>query len=178
MDNIVTVHDKQFKPYIVAEKIIDRVGQMSIELSKQYEEKNPLFLGILNGSFIFAADLFRNLSIPAEISFVKLASYSGIRSTGNVTTLIGLEESLTGRHVIIVEDIIDTGRTLSNLIPNLETFKPASVAISTLLLKPKALIHPIDVDYVGFEVPNDFLLGYGLDYDGHGRNLKDIYKLV
>ena len=178
MSKIITVHDKQFKPYIAFERIRARVREIAIEISRKHEHDNPLFLGILNGSFIFAADLFREISVPAEISFVKLASYSGIRSTGNVTTLIGLEEGLANRHIIIVEDIVDTGTTLHNFLGNLETYDPASISIATLLLKPNALKHPLNIGYAGFEVPNDFLIGYGLDYDGQGRNLKDIYTIV
>ena len=127
---------------------------------------------------MFASDLFKELTVDAEICFIKLASYKGTRSTGNVITSIGLDESLKGRHVVIVEDIVDTGKTLYEFLPQLTNQQPASLRIAALLHKPEALVHPLTIDYLGFTVPNKFLLGYGLDYDGHGRNLKEIYQLV
>jgi len=132
----------------------------------------------LNGSFMFASDLFKALTIEAEICFIKLASYKGTRSTGNVITSIGLDQSIKGRHVIIVEDIVDTGKTLSEFLPQLHDQQPDSLKIAALLHKPEALVHPLTIDYLGFTVPNKFLVGYGLDYDGLGRNLKEIYQLV
>jgi hypoxanthine phosphoribosyltransferase len=175
---IISVNDKQFKPFITAQKISERVEQMAIEINNDYAGKRPLFIAILNGSFMFAADLFRLLQIDAEICFIKLASYKGTTSTGNVITAIGLDESLKDRHVVILEDIVDTGKTLHAFLPQLKDQQPTSLKIAALLHKPDAVIFPIQIDYVGFDVPNKFLLGYGLDFDGLGRNLKEIYQLL
>ncbi len=175
---MLTVLDKTFVPYFSAEKIAARVAEMAAQISADYAGKKPLFLGILNGSFIFAADLFRQLTMEAEISFVKLASYKGVSSTGNVVTAIGLEESLHDRHIVIVEDIVDTGRTMASFLKEVERQGPASVRIATFLSKPDALLVPgLKADYVGFEIPNKFVLGYGLDYDGYGRNTPELYVL-
>lgn len=174
----LTVFDKTFVPYMDAAAIAARVRELAATISTDYAGKKPLFLGILNGSFIFAADLFRELTIEAEISFVKLASYKGVTSTGNVVTAIGLEESLHERHIIIVEDIIDTGRTMDSFLKEVARQGPASVRIATFLTKPDALQVPdLKADYIGFEIPNRFVLGYGLDYDGYGRNTRDLYVL-
>ena len=140
--------------------------------------KNPLFLAVLNGSFVFAADLFRFITIPSEISFVKLASYEGTISTGKIKEVIGLNEDISGRDVIIVEDIVDTGSTMKRMLETLGTRNPRSLHICTLLLKPGKLSVPLNVEYVAMEIPNDFIVGYGLDYDQQGRNLRDIYTLV
>jgi len=137
-----------------------------------------LFIAILNGSFMFAADLFKVLTIDAEICFIKLASYKGTRSSGHVITSIGLDESLKDRHVVILEDIVDTGKTLNEFLPQLKDQQPASLRIAALLHKPDATLYPLKIDYLGFSVPNKFLLGYGLDFDGLGRNLKEIYQLI
>ncbi len=174
----IKVHDKQFIPYLTENQIDEQVSRLAAEINRDYEGKTPLFIGILNGSFMFASDLFKKISVDAEISFIKLASYKGTKSTGNVITSIGLDESLRGRHVVILEDIVDTGKTLHDFMPQLRDQQPASLKIASLLHKPEALIHPLTIDYLGFEVPNKFLLGYGLDYDGLGRNLKEIYRLV
>ena len=174
---VIQVHDKNFVPYLTAQAIANKVSQIALQISKDYEGKRPLFLAVLNGSFLFAADLFRNLTIEAEISFIKLASYKGTTSTGNVITAIGLEESLHERHIILLEDIIDTGKTLHGFIPQLEHQGPASIRIAALLTKPEALQYPVHADYIGFEIPNKFVVGYGLDYDGLGRNIPEIYQL-
>jgi hypoxanthine phosphoribosyltransferase len=172
------VHDKSFEPYISGETIRERIRTLAQDLSKDYLGKKPLFIAILNGSFIFAADLFKELSIAAEICFIKLASYKGTKSSGQVITAIGLDTEVFGRHVVIIEDIVDTGRTLNEFLPQLHHQQPASLKIAALLQKPEASIYPISVDYLGFSVPNKFLLGYGLDYNGLGRNIPEIYKLV
>jgi hypoxanthine phosphoribosyltransferase len=174
----IQVHDKNFVPYLTAQAIAEKVSQLALQISKDYAGKRPLFLAVLNGSFLFAADLFRNLTIEAEISFIKLASYKGTTSTGNVITAIGLEESLHERHIILLEDIIDTGKTLHGFIPQLEHQGPASIRIAALLTKPEALQYPVHADYIGFEIPNKFVVGYGLDYDGLGRNIPEIYQLA
>lgn len=173
----VTVHDKNFEPYISAQQIHEQINKLAEQLNSDYAGKRPLFIAILNGSFMFAADLFKALTIDAEICFIKLASYKGTKSTGNVITSIGLDEPLTDRHVVIVEDIVDTGKTLHEFLPQLHNQQPASLKIAALLHKPEALKYPIAIDYLGFSVPNKFLLGYGLDYDGLGRNLREIYRL-
>ena len=174
---MVQVHDKIFIPFITRAEIRQRVHELGEMINADYEGKKPLILGILNGSFIFAADLFRELSIEAEISFIKLASYKGTSTTGHVVTAIGLEEDLHGRHIIIVEDIIDTGKTLSSFLPEIHHRQPASVKIATFLTKPDALQYDIKADYTAFRIENKFVVGYGLDYDGIGRNLPDLYIL-
>lgn len=172
------MHDKRFEPYIDEAAIAARVRELGAQISRDYEGLNPLFIAILNGSFIFAADLFRTLGIGAEISFIKLASYKGTSSTGHVVTAIGMEEQLGGRHVIILEDIVDTGKTLHAFLPEILQRHPASLKIATFLSKPEARAHEVPTDYVGFEIPNNFVVGYGLDYDGLGRNLPQLYTLV
>ncbi len=174
---LIKVHDKEFKPYITAEKISEEVKRVASEINRDYAGRKPLFIAILNGSFMFAADLFKEITIEAEICFIKLASYKGTKSTGQVITSIGLDESLQNRHVIIVEDIVDTGKTLHEFLPQLKNQQPASLKIASLLHKPDALTYPVEIDYLGFNVPDNFLLGYGLDYDGLGRNLSEIYTL-
>lgn len=175
---IIQVLDKKFQPYIKAEQIQEQIKKLAKQINEDYGDKKPLFIAILNGSFMFASDLFKELAIEAEICFIKLASYKGTKSTGNVITSIGLDEPLKDRHVIIVEDIVDTGKTLHEFLPQLINQQPASLKIAALLHKPEALAHPLIIDYIGFNVPNKFLLGFGLDYDGLGRNLKEIYQLV
>ena len=174
----IQVFDKTFEPYITATQINEQIKKIAAKLNIDYAGKRPLFIAILNGSFMFASDLFKELTIDAEICFIKLASYKGTKSTGNVITSIGLDIPLTDRHVIIVEDIVDTGKTLDAFLPQLINQQPVTLKIASLLHKPEALQFPVTIDYLGFEVPNKFLLGYGLDYDGLGRNLKEIYKLV
>ncbi|MEO5499892.1 MAG: hypoxanthine phosphoribosyltransferase [Ginsengibacter sp.] len=174
----ITVHDKDFMPYLSADEIEIQVRRVADEINRDYKNKKPLFIAILNGAFIFAADLFKMIDIEAEICFIKLASYKGVKSTGKVITAIGLDVDLYGKDVIIVEDIVDTGKTLSQFLPQLEHQHPASLKIASLLHKPEAMIHPIKIDYLGFTIPNKFVVGYGLDYDGLGRNIKEIYQLV
>ena len=175
---IVIVKDKKFKTSITEAEIKKRVKEVAAQISRDFEGKDPLLLGVLNGAFIFAADLVRELTIPCEISFVKLASYQGTISTGKVKEVLGINEDLTGRHVIIIEDIVDTGRTMKQMIESLGTRGPASVDICTLFVKPDKLEEPIDIKYALFNIPNDFILGYGLDYDQQARGLREIYTLV
>jgi hypoxanthine phosphoribosyltransferase len=172
------VHDKFFVPYITEEEIHKRIGSIASQLDEDYRGKKPLFIAILNGSFMFASDLFKQITIESEICFIKLASYKGTKSTGQVITAIGLDTDLTGRHVVVLEDIIDTGKTLNEFLPQLQNQQPLSLKIAALLHKPEATVYPIQIDYLGFSVPNKFLLGYGLDYDGLGRNIKEIYQLT
>lgn len=172
------VHDKEFEPYLSAAAISAKVAGMAEAINNDYAGKKPLFIAILNGSFIFAADLFKNISIEAEICFIKLASYKGTKSSGHVITAIGLDTDIIDRHIIILEDIVDTGKTLSEFLPQLQHQQPASMVIAALLHKPEATVYPIDIKYLGFSIPNKFVLGYGLDYDGLGRNLGEIYQLA
>lgn len=176
--NIIRVHDKQFEPYIDAHTISERIKELAAQLSADYQGKKPLFIAILNGSFMFAADLFKELTIDAEICFIKLASYKGTKSTGHVITAIGMDMEIFGREVVILEDIVDTGKTLSEFLPQLQHQQPATMKIVALLHKPEATVFPIRIDYLGFSIPNKFVVGYGLDYDGLGRNIREIYKLV
>lgn len=173
----IQVLDKTFVPYLSEAAIQAKITELAGQLNQDYAGKRPLFLSILNGSFLFTADLFKQISIEAEVSFIKLASYKGTSSTGNVITAIGLDTNVKDRHIIILEDIIDTGKTLHHYLPQLESMQPASVKIAVLLDKKEALQYPVTVDYACFEIPNKFVVGYGLDYDGLGRNSKDIYQL-
>ncbi|MFM7671624.1 MAG: hypoxanthine phosphoribosyltransferase [Bacteroidota bacterium] len=177
MDRI-QVLDKSFEVYLDAPTIQERVRAMAQQISADYQGSRPLFLSILNGSFLFTADLLRNLSIEPEISFIKLASYKGMRSTGSITTAIGLEVDLADRDVILLEDIVDTGNTLFQFLPQLKHQHPRSIRIATLLHKAEATVHPLVLDYVGFVIPNKFVVGYGLDYDGWGRQYDAIYQLA
>ena len=174
----IRVHDKNFTPYLSETQIQEKINLLAAQLNKDYAGKKPLFIAILNGSFIFAADLFKKLQLDAEICFVKLASYKGTKSTGHIITAIGLDTDITGRDIIILEDIIDTGKTLNQFLPQLYNLQPLSLRIAVLLHKPEATIYPIKIDYCCFTLPDKFVVGYGLDYDGLGRNLKEIYQLL
>ena len=174
----VKIHDKTFKISYTEEEILKHVKVVADRINKDMKGKNPLFLAVLNGSFIFAADLMRMITIPCEISFVKLASYQGTMSTGKIKEVIGINENISGRNIIIVEDIVESGLTMKRMMESLGTRNPASIHICTLLLKPEKLTIDLDVEYVAMEIPNDFIVGYGLDYDQQGRNLREIYTLV
>ena len=173
----IKIHDKSFIPFLSSTEIKEAVKRIAEQINEEYKGKNPLCIAILNGSFMFASDLFKLLNIDAEISFIKLASYKGTSSTGTVVTAIGLEAILHNRDIIIIEDIVDTGRTLSAFIPQLMDHQPHSLKICSLLHKKEATTHPIKIDYLGFEIPNLFVVGYGLDYDGLGRNLDQIMQV-
>jgi hypoxanthine phosphoribosyltransferase len=175
---IIKIKDKTFKTSITEAEIKERVKALAEQISKDMEGKVPLFLGVLNGAFIFAADLMRELTIPSEISFVKLASYQGTTSTGKINEVLGINEDLSGRTVIIVEDIVESGLTMKRMIESIGTRNPASVHICTLFLKPDKLKEDLDIDYVAFRIPDDFIIGYGLDYDHLGRELREIYTIV
>ena len=176
--DIVKIKDKTFKISIPEAEILKHVKEIADRINHDMAGKNPLFLAVLNGSFMFAADLMKMITIPCEISFVKLASYQGVISTGSVKEVIGINEDLSGRTIIIIEDIIDTGLTMKRMIESIGTRNPESVHICTLLLKPEKLQEKLDVEYVAMKIPNDFIVGYGLDYDQQGRNLRDIYTVV
>lgn len=176
--SVIQIHDKFFRPYISSEQIWEKIEEIARKLETDYEGKTPVFIAILNGSFMFAADLFKVLNIPAEICFIKLASYKGTKSSGTVITSIGLDVDLFGKHVIILEDIIDTGKTMHDFLPQLFHQQPASLKICALLHKPEATKFPLVIDYCGFSIPDKFVVGYGLDYDGLGRNIKEIYQWI
>ena len=173
----IKVHDKYFVPWLSEEEIQTRVKEIAGKINSDCAGKKPLFIGILNGAFMFASDLFKNIHVDAEISFIKLASYKGTKSTGQVITAIGLDMDIKDRHVIIVEDIIDTGKTLNEFLPQIYNQQPASLKIAVLLHKPEATVHPINIDYCCFSIPNKFVVGYGLDYNGLGRNIASLYQL-
>ena len=176
--NSVKINDRSFRVSITETEIKNRIKSLAAEISADMEGKNPLFLAVLNGSFIFAADLMREMTIPCEISFVKLASYQGTTSTGKIQEVIGINENLTGRTVIIVEEIVESGQTMKRMIESLGTRNPASVQICTLFFKPDKLKEDLTLDYVAFRIPDDFIVGYGLDYDQAGRGLKDVYSII
>lgn len=174
----VQVLDREFTMSIPETKILQRVAEVASKISADLKDENPLFLAVLNGSFVFAADLLRNVDIPCEITFVRMASYQGTESTGKVQQLIGLKEKIEGRTVVIIEDIIDSGLTMQRLLEMLQQENPKNIYISALLVKPGNLKVDLDIPYCCFEIPNDFIVGYGLDYDGYGRNLRSIYTVV
>ena len=178
MDKRIQIKDKIFSIYIPEDKIQKRIAGIAKEIARDHGVKDPLFICILNGSFMFASDLFKELNFPCQVSFIKFSSYEGGQSSGKIKELVGLKEDVENRHVIIVEDIIDTGLTIRYLLEELHTKKPLSVCVATLLLKKEALSIDIKPEYVGFEVPDKFLVGYGLDYDGHGRNQRHIYAEI
>lgn len=176
--SLIKVHDKSFEIYLSEDAIQQKVRELAQQINRDYQNRRPLFIAILNGSFMFASDLFKHLTIDAEICFIKLASYKGMTSSGNIITAIGLDQDLFNRDVVIVEDIVDTGKTLGVFLPKLQHQQPASLKIATLLHKPEATRYPLTLDYIGFSIPDKFVVGYGLDYDGLGRNLKEIYQVT
>ena len=177
MNNIIQVKDKRFAVSIPSERIQAEVKRVAEQINKDYEGQSPIFLAVLNGSFVFAADLLREITLPCEVSFVRLASYQGVSTTGTIREIMGLNLDITGRPIIIVEDIVDTGLTMAHMLETLKTHNPSSIDICTLLLKPGKLKVDLDIRYCCLQIPNDFIVGYGLDYDGFGRNTKDIYTL-
>jgi len=174
----IKIHDKYFEPFILHDEVLKAIDRLALDIMRDYHDKTPLFVPVLNGAFMFASDLFKAYTHTAEICFIKLSSYRGIQSTKKVKTIIGLDEEVTNRDIIVLEDIVDTGITVASLVEDLKKYQPSSIKIATLLFKPKALKTGMKPDYVGVEIPNDFILGYGLDYNGLGRNLRDIYKIV
>ncbi len=171
------IKDKEFTILINEADLQQRIGEMGRTINSDYKDKKPLFIGILNGSFMFVADIMKHISIPSEVSFIKMASYNEMASSGTVKELIGLNENIFKRHVVVLEDIIDSGLTISGVLNQFRERGAASVEVATLLLKPDALKTPVDIKYTGFEIPNKFVVGYGLDYDGLGRNTRAIYQL-
>ena len=177
MDTI-QIKDKRFRTFITENEILKQVARVADEINRDLADENPLFVSVLNGSFMFTSDLMKHLNMPCELSFVKLASYEGTSSTGKVKELVGLNNDITGRTVVIVEDIVDTGFTMERLIETLRQRNPKDIRIATLLVKPDKLQVKLDIHYVSMNIPNDFIVGYGLDYDGLGRNYRDIYTVV
>ena len=173
----IRIRDKEFRISIEAATIQKRIAALGAQMSKEMKGMQPLFIYVLNGAFLFTADLMKSISIECEITFVRVSSYSGTQSSGSVKNLVGLNEDISSRTVVLLEDIVDTGDTAIHLVNQLREKNPKEIRIAALLLKPRALKHDLKIDYVGFEVPNDFIVGYGLDYDGLGRNLNDIYTL-
>lgn len=173
----VTIKDKEFDLFLTEEVIEKAIDNVAARLNKDLAGKDPLFICVLNGSFMYASELMKRVSIPCEVSFVKMSSYKGTSSTGKIKEIYGLEEDIKGRTVVIVEDIVDTGYTMSLMLDQLVCDEPENILVTTLLLKPDALKHDIKLDYVALEIPSDFIVGFGLDYDGYGRNLPDIYKI-
>ena len=177
MDTI-QIKDKRFRTFITENEILKQVARVADEINRDLADENPVFVSVLNGSFMFTSDLMKHLNMPCELSFVKLASYEGTSSTGKVKELVGLNNDITGRTVVIVEDIVDTGFTMERLIETLRQRNPKDIRIATLLVKPDKLQVKLDIHYVAMNIPNDFIVGYGLDYDGLGRNYRDIYTVV
>jgi hypoxanthine phosphoribosyltransferase len=176
--NEITVLDREFSVYITEDEIQSRITALAEKINEDLKGKDVLFFGVLNGVFLFAADIFRQITLDCQVSFIKLASYDGTTSTGKIKELIGWNEDITGKTVVVLEDIVDTGATLERVIGELRLRKAADIKICTLLFKPEAYTKDIPIDYIGFEIPNNFVVGYGLDYDGYGRNLRAIYKLT
>jgi hypoxanthine phosphoribosyltransferase len=174
----IRVLDKSFKELISEKELSDRIIMLAEKINKDFAGKEVVFLGILNGAFLFAADLFKHIDLKAKISFVKLASYEGTKTSGTIKELIGWNEDIKDKYIIIIEDIVDTGNTLERIVGELLIRKAASIKIATLLFKPEAYTKDIPLDYVGFEIPNEFVIGFGLDYDGYGRNFPSIYTLI
>lgn len=173
----VKIRDKEFELFLSQEVIEKAIDEVAAKINRELDGKDPLFVCVLNGSFMYASELMKRVTIPCEVSFVKVSSYRGTTSTGKLKEIYGLEEDVNGRTVVIVEDIVDTGHTMSLILEQLECDEPKEIFVTTLLLKPDALKVQLKLDYVALEIPNDFIVGYGLDYDGYGRNLSDIYKI-
>lgn len=175
---VIQIKDKRFRTFIPEADILKEVSRVAREISRDLKDERPLFLSVLNGAFMFTADLMRHVDIPCEVSFVRLSSYEGTSSTGKVKELVGLSEDIFGRTVVIVEDIVDTGLTMRQLVGTLQARNPKDIRIATLLVKPDKLQVELKLDYVAMRIPNDFIVGYGLDYDGLGRNYRDIYTIA
>lgn len=173
----IQIKDKSFETYLSKEQLQQRIQELGAQITADFEGEELVLVGVLNGSFLFLADLVRAIPLPMTCEFIKISSYSGMQSTGKVTEVIGIPHTITGKNVVVVEDIVDTGRSMAYLLEQLATFNPKHVAIATLLFKKEAFSFNYSLDYVGFEIPNKFVVGFGLDYDGAGRNYPEIYQL-
>lgn len=178
MSQIITIKDRKFESFIDFKQIEESIKKIALDINKELHDKEPIFIAVLNGSFMFVGELMKEINIPCEITFVRLASYAGIASTNNVKELLGLNEDIENRTVVVLEDIVDSGNTIVELINVLNQKKPKEIKVATLLFKPNALKREVKIDYVAIEIPNDFIVGFGLDYDGYGRNLRNIYKVL
>jgi hypoxanthine phosphoribosyltransferase len=174
----ITIQNKSFGLFISAQEIEESIKVIADRINKRFQDNHPIFISVLNGAFMFTSDLLKKIDIPCELSFVKVSSYQGTESTGIAKELVGLKEDIRNRHVIVLEDIIDTGVTISSVIHQLKLKEPATITIATLLLKPDCLKEKLHIDHIGFSIPDKFVVGYGLDLDGYGRNLSDIYQLI
>ncbi|HBF87160.1 MAG TPA: hypoxanthine phosphoribosyltransferase [Bacteroidales bacterium] len=174
----VKILDKEFEVSIPSDEIQDAIQKIADRMNVDFAGKEIIFLGILNGAFMFASDLFKKINVDCRITFLKLASYEGTRSTGTLKRLIGLNEDVSGATVVILEDIVDTGHTIVDIVKQLKGYEPKEIKVATMFLKPDVYDKDVKIDYIGMEIPNDFIVGYGLDYDGYGRNLADIYTLI
>ena len=174
----IKIKDLEFIPYVTHSDILERIRELAIKINQDYENKNPLFIAVLNGSFMFASDLMKRVDVRSELTFIKVSSYEGTESTGSIKEMIGIGQSITDRHVVIIEDIVDTGHTINHLLNEMSKMDPSSLEVITLFSKPDSHESNIDLKYVGFDIPNKFIVGYGLDYDGYGRNYQDVYQLV
>lgn len=177
MSEVVTIKDREFVKFIDSQQILEAVERVAVEINNDLRDKDPVFIAVLNGSFMFAGELMKTVDIPCEVTFVRLASYRGMATTDTVREVLGLNEDIEGRTVVVIEDIVDSGNTIAALNRELTLYNPKEIKIATLLFKPDALKQEVNLDYVALEIPNEFIVGYGLDYDGYGRNLKDIYKV-
>lgn len=178
LDENIKIKDAEFTHFLTRYDILERIKELAISINQDYEDKNPIFIAVLNGSFMFASDLMKQVDLRSELSFIKVSSYNGTKSTNNINEMIGLSMNITDRHVIIIEDIVDTGKTMDYIINELSKRDPSSIEVATLFSKPDCHEFNTKLRYVGFEIPNKFIVGYGLDYDGYGRNYQDVYQLV
>jgi hypoxanthine phosphoribosyltransferase len=177
MQQSIRLKDLEFQPFIGEEKLQARIAAMGAQLTKDFEGKKPLFIAVLIGSYVFASDLLKHFKGDCELVFIRFSSYEGTQSSGKIKTVLGLNSEIRDRHVVVLEDIIDSGNTMAHLMQQLEERQPASITLTTLLFKPTALEHPLQIDYVGFAIPEAFVVGYGMDYEELGRNLPEIYQL-
>lgn len=177
LDNI-KINDLEFAPYLTHFDILERIKELAIKINQDYEDKDPVFVAVLNGSFMFASDLMKMVDLKSELTFIKVNSYEGTESTNDVKQVIGINQDISARHVVIIEDIVDTGNTINYILEELQKHKPSSIEITTLFSKPTMCKYNHHLKYVGFEIPNKFIVGYGLDYDGYGRNYQDVYQLA
>lgn len=178
LEDTITIKDLEFIPYVTHNDILERIKEIGIKINQDYENKNPLFIAVLNGSFMFASDLMKQVDLKSELTFIKVNSYDGIESSGKIKEMIGIGQSVTDRHVVIIEDIVDTGNTITHLLNEISKMDPSSIEVVTLFSKPDSHETKLYIKYTGFDIPNKFIVGYGLDYDGYGRNYQDVYQLI
>jgi hypoxanthine phosphoribosyltransferase len=178
IEETIKIKDLEFIPYVTHSDILERIRELAININDDYQNKNPLFIAVLNGSFMFASDLMKRIDVRSELTFIKVTSYEGIESTGSIKEMIGIGQSITDRHIVIIEDIVDTGHTITHLLNEMNKMDPSSIEVVTLFSKPESHETKLYIKYTGFDIPNKFIVGYGLDYDGYGRNYQDVYQLV